>query len=111
MALSFAKDIRPLFRDTPDVDTMTIGLDLSSFADVKAQAEEIYARVLDGTMPCDEAWPKDQIALFKRWMDELRRLKERGSSSFLLPSFKCMFFLQLLQSRAHVSLKICVLLH
>jgi hypothetical protein len=71
MALSFAKDIRPLFRDTPDVDTMKdFGLDLSSFADVKAQAEEIYARVLDGTMPCDEPWPKDQIALFKRWIEE-----------------------------------------
>ena len=71
MALSFAKDIRPLFRETPDVDTMKdFGLDLSSFADVKAQAEEIYARVLDGTMPCDEPWAKDQIALFKRWIEE-----------------------------------------
>ena len=71
MALSFAKDIRPLFRDTPDIDTMKdFGMDLSSFADVKAQAEEIYARVLDGSMPCDEPWPKDRIALFKRWMEE-----------------------------------------
>jgi hypothetical protein len=71
MVLSFAKDIRPLFRDTPDVDTMKdFGLDLSSFADVKAQAEEIYARVFDGTMPCDEPWPKEQVALFKRWMEE-----------------------------------------
>ncbi len=71
MALSFAKDIRPLFRDSPDVDSMKdYGLDLSSFTDVKAQAEEIYARVLDGSMPCDEPWPKDRIALFKRWMEE-----------------------------------------
>jgi hypothetical protein len=71
MALSFAKDIRPLFRDTPDVDAMKdFGLDLSSFADVKAQAEEIYARVLDGSMPCDRPWPKDRVALFKRWMEE-----------------------------------------
>ena len=71
MALSFAKDIRPLFRRTPDVDTMKdFGLDLSSFADVKAQAKEIYSRVLDGSMPCDDSWPKDQVALFKRWMDE-----------------------------------------
>jgi hypothetical protein len=45
-------------------------MDLSSFADVKAQAEEIYARVLDGSMPCDKPWPKDQVARFKRWMEE-----------------------------------------
>ena len=70
MVLSFAKDIRPMFRDTPDVDTMKdFGLDLSSFADVKAQAEEIYARVLDGSMPCDDPWSKDQVALFKQWME------------------------------------------
>jgi hypothetical protein len=71
MALSFAKDIRPLFRDTPDVDTMKdFGLDLSSYADVKAKAKEIYATLLDGSMPCDEPWPKEQIAQFKQWMDE-----------------------------------------
>ena len=39
MALSFAADIRPLFRDDPDVEVMKpFGLDLSSYADVKAQA-------------------------------------------------------------------------
>ncbi len=71
MAVSFAKDIRPLFRDTPDVDSMKdYGLDLSSFADVKAQAEEIHSRLLDESMPCDEPWPKDRIALFKQWMEE-----------------------------------------
>src|ERR1039458_1038617 len=59
MALSFAKDIRPLFRDSPDVDTMKeFGLDLSSYDDVKAQAEGIHARLEDGSMPCDEAWPQ-----------------------------------------------------
>lgn len=71
MALSFAKDIRSLFRDTPDVDSMReYGLDLSSHAEVKAQAENIYARLLDGSMPCDGAWPEDRISLFKKWMDE-----------------------------------------
>jgi hypothetical protein len=36
MALSFATDIRPLFRDTPDMDGMKeYGLDLSSYEDVK----------------------------------------------------------------------------
>ncbi len=71
MALSFAKDIRPLFRDTPDVEKMKgMGLDLSSYEDVKAKAEGIYSRLEDGSMPCDGAWPADRVALFKRWMDE-----------------------------------------
>jgi len=71
MALSFASDIRPLFRDTPDVESMKdMGLDLSSYEDVKAKAEGIYSRLEDGTMPCDGPWPKDQVAKFKTWMDE-----------------------------------------
>jgi len=71
MALSFASDIRPLFRDSPDVEAMkNFGLDLSSYDDVKAQAEAIYSRLEDGSMPCDEAWPKEQIARFKQWMDD-----------------------------------------
>ena len=71
MALSFAADIRPLFRDSPDVDAMkSFGLDLSSYSDVKGQAEAIYSRLEDGSMPCDEPWPKEQIAKFKQWMDE-----------------------------------------
>jgi len=71
MALSFAADIRPLFRETPDVDTMqSYGLDLSSYADVKARASEIYTQLESGNMPCDQKWPAKQLALFKRWMDE-----------------------------------------
>jgi hypothetical protein len=71
LPLSFAKDIRPLFRDSPDVDAMKdYGLDLSSYNDVKAQAQKIYATLLDGSMPCDEPWPKEQVAVFKQWMDE-----------------------------------------
>jgi len=70
MALSFATDIRPLFRDSPDVEAMkSFGLDLSSYDDVKAQAEAIYSRLEDGSMPCDEPWPNEQIARFKQWMD------------------------------------------
>lgn len=71
MAVSFSADIRGLFRDSPDIDTMQgFGLDLSSYDDVKAQASEIFARLQDGTMPCDEAWPEERIALFKQWMDD-----------------------------------------
>jgi hypothetical protein len=71
MAVSFAKDIRPLFRDTPDVDSMKdYGLDLSSYEDVKAKAKVIYERLADSSMPCDGPWPEERLALFKRWMDE-----------------------------------------
>jgi hypothetical protein len=71
MAVSFADDIRPLFRDSPDVDGMKeYGLDLSSYEDVKARADAIYARLEDGSMPCDGPWPKEQIELFKQWIDE-----------------------------------------
>lgn len=70
MALSFAKDIGPLFRES-DVDAMKdFGLDLSSYTDVKAQAAKIYATLADGSMPCDGGWPKPQVDLFKQWMDE-----------------------------------------
>jgi hypothetical protein len=71
MALSFAADIRPLFRDSPDVDAMkSFGLDLSSYADVKDNAEAIYSRLEDGSMPCDDPWPKEQIVKFKQWTDD-----------------------------------------
>jgi hypothetical protein len=71
LALSFAADIRPLFRDEQDVEVMkNVGLDLSSYDDVKTNAEAIYSRVEDGSMPCDDAWPKEQVAKFKQWMDE-----------------------------------------
>ncbi len=71
MALSFAKDIRPLFRDTPDVETMkAMGLDLSSYDEVKEKAEGIYSTLKDGSMPCDGAWSDEQVEKFKRWMDE-----------------------------------------
>jgi hypothetical protein len=71
MALSLTSDIRPLFRDSPDVDSMQgYGLDLSSYEDVKARAPEIYARLVDGSMPCDEPWPPEHVGLFKLWMDQ-----------------------------------------
>ena len=55
----------------PDIEAMKrYGLDLSSYEQVKEKAPEIYATLEDGSMRCDEHWPKDNVALFKRWMDE-----------------------------------------
>jgi len=71
MALSFAKDIRPLFRDDMDVEAMkSFGLDLSAYEDVKTQADAILARLEDGSMPCDEPWPQAQIDRFQQWMQD-----------------------------------------
>jgi hypothetical protein len=67
--LSFARDIRPLVRDD-DVEAMRYAFDLSQPEDVRANAQGIYERLADGSMPCDGAWPVDQIALFRRWVDE-----------------------------------------
>jgi hypothetical protein len=66
---SFARDIRPLFRDD-DVEAMRYVFDLSDHEDARANAEGIYERLADGTMPCDGAWSADHIALFRRWVDE-----------------------------------------
>jgi hypothetical protein len=65
---SFDHDIRPLFRDK-DVDDMRFAFDLSSYDDVKDNAAGIYDRLMDGSMPCDGAWPGDRITLFREWME------------------------------------------
>ena len=55
MPVSLAVDIRPLFRDSPDIDSMQgFGLDLSSYEDVKARASEIYARLAEAACLCSK---------------------------------------------------------
>jgi hypothetical protein len=69
MALSFVNYIRPLFR-YDDVETMKrYGLDLSSYEEIKQHAAKIYAFLDDGSMPCEEPWPKGQVALFRKWIE------------------------------------------
>ena len=65
---TFETDIRPLFR-LGDVEAMGFAFDLSSFDDVRANAEEIYGRLADGDMPCDDPWPQEQIERFRAWID------------------------------------------
>ena len=66
---SFAQDIRPLFRDE-DLEEMQFAFDLSQYDEVKANAQGIYDRLADGSMPCDGEWAEDRIALFRQWMEE-----------------------------------------
>lgn len=66
---SFASDIRPLFRDQ-DVKAMRFRFDLSSYEDVKANADGILETVADGSMPCDESWSGEQVAMLEAWINE-----------------------------------------
>jgi hypothetical protein len=65
----FESDVRPLFREG-DRDFMSYYVDLWSYDEVRAHADEILDRVEDGTMPCDAPWPVESIDLFRRWMSE-----------------------------------------
>jgi hypothetical protein len=67
--LSFARDIRPLFREK-DTQSMSWAFDLGKYEDVKAHAEAIYRRLAGGTMPCDGAWAPESVAMFKQWMND-----------------------------------------
>jgi hypothetical protein len=64
----FARDIRPLFKDR-DVTSMASHFDLSSYDDVRGNAEGIYTRLANGTMPCYGAWPEGDVQRFRDWMD------------------------------------------
>jgi hypothetical protein len=66
--IEFARDIRPLFNDR-DVRSMSSHFDLSSYDDVRANADQIYERLTDGTMPCYGAWPEENVQRFRTWMD------------------------------------------
>ena len=69
---SFARHVRPLFRAS-DRASMRFAFDLWSFDDVAKHAEAILARVREGTMPCDGAWPSERVALFAQWIDDGKR--------------------------------------
>jgi hypothetical protein len=66
--ISFAQDIKPLFREG-DRESMKWAFDLSSYDDVAANSAAILGKLRDGTMPCDGAWPEEQVDLFQRWVD------------------------------------------
>ena len=66
--LSFARDIRPLFRDR-DIQSMQSAFDLASYEDVRTNGEPIYAVLAAGQMPCDGAWPEEDVQRFRSWLD------------------------------------------
>jgi hypothetical protein len=72
MALSFAKDILPMFREG-DVKCMApagVKLDDPGWMCVAANADAVYDAVSNGSMPPDAPWPEERVKTFKAWMDE-----------------------------------------
>ncbi len=66
--ISFVTDFKPLFREK-DREAMIRSFDLRSHDDVSEHAEAIVEQLRDGSMPCDEPWPVDEIDLFGRWIE------------------------------------------
>ncbi len=71
MSLSFAADIRPLFRagDIQCMGPAGLNLDDPAWMCVPANAQSVYEQVSAGTMPPDAPWPSERVSLFKKWMD------------------------------------------
>ena len=65
--VSFEEDVKPLFRER-DQTSMRSAFDLWSYDDVSRHADAILGAVKTGSMPCDGAWPAEQVALFERWI-------------------------------------------
>jgi hypothetical protein len=66
--ISFEHQIKPLFRER-DRQSMKWAFDLWSHDDVAGNSEAILEKLRDGTMPCDGAWPDEQIAVLQHWVD------------------------------------------
>jgi hypothetical protein len=65
--IGFASDIKPLFRER-DRSAMRGAFDLWSHDDVLAHGQAILGHLEAGTMPCDGAWPAEQVSLFEHWL-------------------------------------------
>ncbi len=67
--VTYEQDIRQLFRDR-DIQSMSFAFDLSSYDDVRANAEAIYEKLAAGSMPCDGRWPAEDVERFRTWIDD-----------------------------------------
>jgi hypothetical protein len=66
-SVQFEAHIKPLFREK-DRQSMRLHFDLWSYGDVSEYADRILERLQRGSMPCDGAWPPQQVAAFDRWV-------------------------------------------
>jgi hypothetical protein len=68
--LSFERDVKPLFRERDRGAMLGISsFDLWDRDDVADHSQAILKRLEDGSMPCDQAWPADRVAIFRSWLD------------------------------------------
>ena len=67
-SVGFEEHIKPMFREH-DRDSMRFAFDLWDYNDVSTHSSAILARLRNGTMPCDGAWPADQVETFQKWVD------------------------------------------
>lgn len=71
VVLTYAHDIRPLFRDG-DITCMTkrgVMLGDVNWMCVPANANKVYGALSSGFMPPDGTWPPNRLNLFKAWID------------------------------------------
>jgi hypothetical protein len=69
--LSFERDVKPLFRDRDRGSMLNVAkFDLWVRDDVAEHSQAILGRLEDGSMPCDQPWPEERVALFRRWVAE-----------------------------------------
>jgi hypothetical protein len=66
--MGFDENIKPLFRER-DRQSMLSNFDLWSYEDVSRMSDPILARLRNGSMPCDGAWPEEQVELFEDWIE------------------------------------------
>ena len=66
--LSFERDIKPMFRQK-DRDSMLQAFDLFDYDHVVENADKIARFLRSGRMPCDGAWPGDQVDKLQQWID------------------------------------------
>src|SRR5262245_49406572 len=66
--VTYEQNIRQLFRDR-DIKAMSFAFDLSAYDDVRANAEAIYEKLAEGSMPCDRPWPAEDVERFRTWID------------------------------------------
>jgi hypothetical protein len=69
--LTYAHDIRPMFRDQ-DIACMTpkqIKLGDPAWMCIAANAQRVFDVLQAGVMPPDGKWPDDKLTTFKNWMD------------------------------------------
>jgi hypothetical protein len=68
--LSFERDVRPLFRERDRGSMREVAnFDLWAREDVVEHSGAILERLENGSMPCDQPWPDERVALFRRWVE------------------------------------------